>query len=149
MPAPTEIDTTFLELTSTGLGGVLHRGSRGPLVIELQRRLMAAGFNPGPTDGFFGSQTEDALRSFQTDLGMSSDGIVDSNIWSSLGVRLRAAEQEEVEGPGLAVGQLRTVMPNCSEMHATESCPTSTRRWPRRTSRRPSDRRPSWRSSPS
>jgi putative chitinase len=103
--------------------GVLHRGSRGPLVIELQRRLMAAGFNPGPTDGFFGAQTEDALRSFQQDLGMNADGIVDSNIWRSLGVQLRAPEREEVEGPGLSVDQLRTVMPNCSELHATELLP--------------------------
>jgi putative chitinase len=118
-----EIDTTFLELTSMRPGGVLHRGSRGPLVIELQRRLMAAGFNPGPADGFFGAQTEDALLSLQRDRGLSEDGIVDSGTWRELGVHLQAEEQEAPEGPGITLEQLRTVMPNCSELRATELLP--------------------------
>jgi putative chitinase len=123
MPTPTEIDTTFLQLTSVGLPTVLHKGSRGPLVMELQRRLMAAGFNPGPTDGFFGSQTEDAVLSFQRGRGMNEDGIVDSDTWRELGVHFRPPEQEEPEGPGLTLEQLRTVMPNCSEMRAAELLP--------------------------
>lgn len=123
MPTPTEIDTTFLQLTSLGLPIVLHKGSRGPLVIELQRKLMAAGFNPGPADGFFGSQTEDAVLSFQRGRGMNVDGIVDSDTWRELGVHFRSPEREEPEGPGLSLEQLRTVMPNCSEMRATELLP--------------------------
>jgi putative chitinase len=123
MPAPTEIDTTFLQLTSLGTSIVLHRGSRGPLVIELQRRLMTAGFNPGPTDGFFGSQTEDAVQPFQRGRGMNVDGIVDSDTWRELGVHFQSPEREEPEGPGLSLEQLRTIMPNCSEMRATELLP--------------------------
>ncbi|WP_052518947.1 peptidoglycan-binding protein [Archangium violaceum] len=123
MPTPTEIDTSFLQLTSLGLPTVLHKGSRGPLVIELQRRLMAAGFDPGPTDGFFGAQTEDAVLSFQRDKGMNADGIVDSGTWRELGVEFQHPEREEPQGPGLSVEQLRTVMPNCSEMQATELLP--------------------------
>ncbi|MCY1077373.1 peptidoglycan-binding protein [Archangium lansingense] len=123
MPTPTEIDTTFLQLTSLGQPLVLHKGSHGPLVIELQRRLIAAGFNPGPTDGFFGLQTEDAVQSFQQDRGMSVDGIVDSDTWRELGVHFRSPEGEAPEGPELSLEQLRTVMPNCSEMRATELLP--------------------------
>ncbi|WP_395807199.1 peptidoglycan-binding protein [Archangium minus] len=123
MPTPTEIDTSFLQLTSLGLPRVLHKGSRGPLVTELQRRLIAAGFNPGPTDGFFGAQTEDAVQSFQRGRGMNVDGIVDSDTWHELGVHFQSPEREAPEGPGLSVEQLRTLMPNCSEMRATELLP--------------------------
>jgi putative chitinase len=54
---------------------------------------------------------------------MYADGIVDTNIWQALGVHLQARAREEAEGPGLTVEQLRTVMPHCSEMHATELLP--------------------------
>ncbi|WP_375766594.1 peptidoglycan-binding protein [Archangium gephyra] len=123
MPTPTGIDTTFLQLTSMHLPVVLHKGSRGPLVIELQRRLVAAGFNPGLADGFFGSQTEDAVQSFQRSQGMNVDGIVDPGTWRELGVHFQPPEREEPEGPGLSLELLRTVMPHCSEMRATELLP--------------------------
>ncbi|PTL80548.1 peptidoglycan-binding protein [Vitiosangium sp. GDMCC 1.1324] len=123
MPAPTEIDTSFLQLTSIGQPTVLHKGSRGPLVIELQRRLMSAGFDPGPADGFFGSQTEDAVQAFQKARGLEVDGLVDSGIWHELGVQFRPAERQAPEGAGFSVEQLQTVLPNCSEMRATEVLP--------------------------
>jgi peptidoglycan hydrolase-like protein with peptidoglycan-binding domain len=46
-----------------GLG--LHRGDTGPAVRALQRRLAAAGLDPGPVDGRFGSRTAAALRAYQ------------------------------------------------------------------------------------
>jgi peptidoglycan hydrolase-like protein with peptidoglycan-binding domain len=43
----------------------LHRGDRGAAVRALQRRLLAAGADPGPLDGRFGPRTQAAVRAFQ------------------------------------------------------------------------------------
>lgn len=54
----------------------MKRGDKGPEVADLQRRLAAAGFDPGPADGVFGPRTEEAVRGFQARYGnLSSDGI--------------------------------------------------------------------------
>lgn len=54
----------------------LARGDSGACVIELQRRLRAAGENPGPADGDFGVKTEAAVKSFQRKNGLRQDGVV-------------------------------------------------------------------------
>lgn len=54
---------------------LLRRGSRGPAVTELQRRLAALGYDPGPADGLFGPRTEDALYQLQEDYHLRRDGI--------------------------------------------------------------------------
>ncbi|MQA04354.1 MAG: N-acetylmuramoyl-L-alanine amidase [Streptosporangiales bacterium] len=46
----------------------------GDDVGELQRRLLELGFNCGKPDGFFGTQTETALRDFQRNTGLQVDG---------------------------------------------------------------------------
>jgi murein L,D-transpeptidase YcbB/YkuD len=46
------------------------------LVRELQLALTKAGYNPGPADGTFGKQTEEAVVAFQQDNGLSVDGRV-------------------------------------------------------------------------
>jgi peptidoglycan hydrolase-like protein with peptidoglycan-binding domain len=52
--------------TADRLAGVgLHRGDSGAAVRVLQRRLLAAGADPGPVDGRFGPRTEAAVRGFQ------------------------------------------------------------------------------------
>ena len=43
----------------------LQRGDSGGAVRALQRRLLAAGVDPGPVDGRFGQRTEAAMRVFQ------------------------------------------------------------------------------------
>ena len=44
-------------------------------VLELQRALGALGFACGADDGIFGAITEMALRKFQVNMGLPSDGI--------------------------------------------------------------------------
>jgi peptidoglycan hydrolase-like protein with peptidoglycan-binding domain len=46
-----------------GIG--LHRGDSGAAVRGLQRRLLAAGADPGPVDARFGPRTQAAVRAFQ------------------------------------------------------------------------------------
>ncbi len=43
----------------------LRPGNRGPEVRQLQEELRSRGFNPGPVDGRYGEQTEDAVFKFQ------------------------------------------------------------------------------------
>ena len=49
---------------------------RGDDVRALQRRLNVLGFDPGREDGIFGEQTAQAVREFQLNVGLRSDGIV-------------------------------------------------------------------------
>ncbi|HEY0714781.1 MAG TPA: peptidoglycan-binding domain-containing protein [Polyangia bacterium] len=73
------------ELENESRGPLLRLGSRGPQVTDLQRRLAALGFNPGPADGVFGPQTATAVRSFQIARRLEGDGIVGSQTWGALG----------------------------------------------------------------
>ena len=69
--------------------GILRRGSRGESVENLQFYLRTvAAFNPFiqtiDQDGFFGIETENAVRAFQSAYQLSSDGVVGSATWSRL-----------------------------------------------------------------
>jgi len=48
---------------------------RGDDVHELQQRLGALGFDAGRVDGFFGANSARALKDFQQNVGLTSDGI--------------------------------------------------------------------------
>ena len=54
---------------------MLRKGSSGEDVARLQKRLTAAGFDPGAADGIFGPKTDAALRAFQEANGLAVDGI--------------------------------------------------------------------------
>lgn len=54
----------------------LRRGSQGPLVKEIQRKLGIE------DDGNFGGQTEAAVRQFQRDCKLVPDGIVGPRTWA-------------------------------------------------------------------
>ena len=61
----------------------LTLGSRGPNVRLIQSLLARIGYNPGPVDGVFGSQTRQAVIAFQRDNGLVPDGVVGPATWSS------------------------------------------------------------------
>ncbi len=62
----------------------LRKGSQGPEVKELQTKLKAAGFSPGPIDGDFGPVTEKAVRRYQAAKKLTVDGVVGPQTWASL-----------------------------------------------------------------
>ena len=59
-------------------------GASGDHVHDLQRRLTALAFTPGPVDGDFGTRTELAVRGFQELRGLDVDGICGTDTWSAL-----------------------------------------------------------------
>ena len=63
---------------------VLHRGSQGDAVVDLQQRLRKAGFAALAVDGDFGAATEVAVTRFQSDHNLDVDGIVGEKTWAAL-----------------------------------------------------------------
>lgn len=62
----------------------LRRGDRSDDVAYLQGLLNDAGYDAGATDGIFGARTDGAVRSFQSDEGLTVDGIVGKRTWTAL-----------------------------------------------------------------
>jgi len=56
----------------------VKRGSEGRAVRFLQRKLEI------PADGIFGPQTEQEVRTFQSQQGLAVDGIVGKDTWAAL-----------------------------------------------------------------
>jgi peptidoglycan hydrolase-like protein with peptidoglycan-binding domain len=61
---------------------VLKRGSRGPVVVQLQQKLGI------PADGVFGPQTGHAVRRYQARKGLVVDGVVGPQTAAALGISL-------------------------------------------------------------
>lgn len=59
----------------------LANGSTGSEVSAMQQALKSAGLYTGPIDGDFGSNTEAAVRAYQTGRGVTVDGIVGDETW--------------------------------------------------------------------
>lgn len=70
-------------LLSRGSTPRLRRGSTGEAVARVQRALVAQDV-PVSVDGRFGADTERAVRTLQTQLGMTADGIVGPGTWRLL-----------------------------------------------------------------
>ena len=70
----------------------LKRGSISNYVLIAQDDLNTLGYSTGGLDGIFGSATQDAVRRYQSNVGLASDGIIGCNTWRSL--------QEAVVGTG-------------------------------------------------
>ena len=71
--------------------GQLASGDNGPQVVALQKVLKALGFYSGKPDGDFGPATKDAVVAFQTEHGLSPDGIVGSTTAAKLNAAAASA----------------------------------------------------------
>ncbi len=63
---------------------ILRRGSRNSAVLFLQKLLLSYLYPITSLDGIFGAETERAVRAFQTENGLSTDGVVGRNTWNTL-----------------------------------------------------------------
>jgi hypothetical protein len=64
---------------------------------QAQDRLQAAGFDPGPLDGVFGSRTREALRRYQASRGLPATGALDEATRQALLRGERPAEAGEAK----------------------------------------------------
>lgn len=64
----------------------LRRGSRGNDVKKLQEQLISSGYDVGKTgaDGIYGANTEAAVKKYQTDNGLTADGIAGNQTFGKL-----------------------------------------------------------------
>ena len=77
---------------SSGGYPLLKRGSLSNYVLIAQDDLNTLGYRTGGLDGIFGAATQNAVRSYQSSVGLTADGIVGCNTWRAL--------QEAVVGTG-------------------------------------------------
>lgn len=61
-------------------------GSRGEEVRQIQTKLKRWGYYNGNVDGIFGSQTQAAVRYFQSKNGLAVDGIAGKNTLAAMGI---------------------------------------------------------------
>lgn len=89
-------------------GGTLRRGDEGEEVRELQRALIALGYDCGKygADGDFGGDTEKAVKAYQTNKGLGVDGIAGEKTLAAIEKDLSAMGDDTAEesAPG---GNLR------------------------------------------
>ncbi len=62
----------------------LRQGSRNSAVLFLQRLLLSYLYPITSLDSIFGAETLAAVRAFQTENGLTADGIVGRNTWNAL-----------------------------------------------------------------
>ncbi|MGN6188436.1 MAG: transglycosylase family protein [Conexibacter sp.] len=74
--------TCALAVPASADAQALKRGSRGPLVAQVQQKLGV------PADGVFGAQTGRAVRRFQARKGLTVDGVVGAQTAQALGIDL-------------------------------------------------------------
>jgi peptidoglycan hydrolase-like protein with peptidoglycan-binding domain len=67
---------------------VVQNGKQGHPVRTLQCLLRARGHNV-TVDGMFGPATEAAVKAFQTSKGMTADGIMSAQTWSTLIIQVK------------------------------------------------------------
>lgn len=91
-PGPRNLDE------SVPLSAATTATASGDLVIEVQDRLAALGYSPGPIDGYLAQRTRTALMRFQRDAGLPMTGEIDNGTWSKL-KRIHRSDLRFVTGP--------------------------------------------------
>lgn len=81
---PVKSPTAGGETTVTVNLPQLAKGAQSEAVRALQQLLTAKGYNTRGTDGIFGANTDNALRSYQKAMGLTADGICGKNTWTAL-----------------------------------------------------------------
>lgn len=72
--------------SSEAVEALSQLGSRGDEVRRVQSKLKELGFYTGKVDGIYGTNTRDAVRSFQRSVGITADGIAGQKTLLFLGL---------------------------------------------------------------
>lgn len=80
------VNILIIALAQSAHAASYKQGSSGATVREIQTRLKSWGYYDGSVDGIFGSQTERAVRYFQSRNGLTVDGKVGVQTMAALGI---------------------------------------------------------------
>lgn len=107
------------ETPNNGEKPTLRNGDRGDAVKEAQTLLIGKGYSCGKqgADGIFGKNTEAAVRQFQTENGLTADGVIGAATWAAL-----TSEPVEytVTIPGLSLTHAKALVSNYPGATMTE-----------------------------
>lgn len=112
---PWKIESAFKrapgeELTEEQVSSVMHRGSKGEFVTELQKHLNQLGYPVG-VDGNFGKLTEDQVKRFQYENGLEADGWAGPQTLDAIGRKLAERKlQPKVEAAEQKVDAAKKVV---------------------------------------
>lgn len=112
---------------------LLRYGMMGDFVKKIQESLKAFGINPGPVDSKFGNRTLKAVKAFQTQVGIKSDGLVGKDTYAAL-FRKSADKTTSPQPKGLQSvtpqqpkGDIQRQLPTTQPSGAPRSAPASTK----------------------
>lgn len=93
---------TSVFMASSAVGAETYqRGDQGDAITQIQKKLIRWGYLDGTADGIFGAETEEAVKYFQEQNGLTADGIVGSATLKALGIN---ASQTSSGSGGVATG---------------------------------------------
>ena len=112
---------------------ILRFGMQGEFVKKIQESLKTFGINPGPIDSKFGDRTLRAVKAFQTQVGIKSDGLVGKDTYSAM-FRKSADKSTSPQPKGLQSvtpqqpkGDIQRQLPSTQPSGAPRSAPASTK----------------------
>lgn len=70
--------------TSTVYADVFKRGENGPEIKKVQTQLKKLGYYDNEITGYFGNETENAIKRFQDKNGLEPDGIIGTTTYNAL-----------------------------------------------------------------
>ncbi len=73
------------------------RGAYGSVVRQIQEQLQNWGYYAGEIDGVYGSRTEEAVKKFQRNNGLTADGVAGSATLRALGISDSSATSQSVD----------------------------------------------------
>ncbi|WAW11756.1 peptidase containing protein [Acinetobacter phage nACB2] len=88
------------------------KGSKALIIEEIQTALKQLGYYNGLIDGVFGSGTENAVKAYQKDNGLISDGIVGVTTAGHLGIQLGLQPSDMYQLTERCVERLKGIHPD-------------------------------------
>lgn len=70
-----------------GLRRPIESGDRGPLVVDVQKKLTTLGFYDGRITGVYGYMTVKAVRRLQGAHSLRPSGVIDAATWAALNLK--------------------------------------------------------------
>lgn len=80
------VNILIIALAQSASAGLYKKGMSGGVVTQIQTRLKSWGYYNGAVDGVYGSQTEKAVKYFQSSNGLTADGQAGDKTLAAMGI---------------------------------------------------------------